>query len=88
MGVILPLTTSKETPKKRTQIRVKEIIIQMGDRQFIVMLYMYGIISIMFITFWDFLMTEQIFLSPQVKGSKIISNKLVYTSCLTSCQTA
>ena len=51
MGVILPLTTSKETPKKRTQIRVKEIIIQMGDRQFIVMLYMYGIISIMFITF-------------------------------------
>ena len=31
--------------------------------------------AIMFITFWDFLMVEQIFLSPQVKRSVIISNK-------------
>ena len=29
----------------------------------------------------------QIFFSPQVKRGLIISNKLVYTSCLTSCQT-
>ena len=31
------------------------------------------------------LIDEQIFLSPQVKWSVIISSKLVYTSCLTSC---
>ena len=41
--------------------------------------------TIMFIVFWDFLMVEHIFLSPQVKRSMIIGNKLVYTSCLTSC---
>ena len=28
-------------------------------------------------------MVEQIFLSPQVKGDVIISNKLVYAICLT-----
>ena len=32
-------------------------------------------------------MVEQIFLSPQVKKSVIISNKLVYTSCLMRCRT-
>ena len=32
------------------------------------------------------LMVEQILLSPQVKRSVIITNRLVYTSCLTSCQ--
>ena len=31
-------------------------------------------------------MVEQIFLSPQVKRSVIVSNKLVYRSCLTSCR--
>ena len=31
------------------------------------------------------LIDEQIFLSPQVKWSVIITSKLVYTSCLTSC---
>ena len=31
--------------------------------------------------------TVDIFLSPQVKRSLIISDKLVYTSCLTSCRT-
>ena len=36
--------------------------------------------------FWDFLMIEKIFLSPQVRRSVIISNKLVYTKCLTSCR--
>ena len=41
-----------------------------------------------FIIFWDFLMVEQISLSPQVKRSVIIKIKLVYKSCLTSCQTA
>ena len=40
----------------------------------------------MFIIFRDFLMVEQIFLSPQVKRSVIISNKLAYTSFLTNCQ--
>ena len=30
---------------------------------------------------WDFLIVEQIFLSPQVKRRVIINNKLVYTSC-------
>ena len=35
----------------------------------------------------DFLMVEQIFRSPHVKRSVIISNKLVYTSYLTSCRT-
>ena len=39
----------------------------------------------MFIIFWDFLMAEQFFFSPQVKRSLIISNKLVYKSRLTSC---
>ena len=33
--------------------------------------------TIMFIMFWDFLMVEQIFHSPQVKRSVLISNKLV-----------
>ena len=42
--------------------------------------------TIMFIIFWDFLMLEKIFLSPQVKRRVIISNKLVYTSYLTSCR--
>ena len=31
------------------------------------------------IIFWDFLIAEQIFLSPQVKRSVIVSNKLLYT---------
>ena len=35
----------------------------------------------------NILMFYQFFLSPQVKRSLIISNKLVCTSCLTSCQT-
>ena len=43
--------------------------------------------TIMLIKFWDFLMVEQIFLSPQVKQSVIISTKLVLTSCLKSCRT-
>ena len=38
--------------------------------------------TIMFIIFWDFLMIEEIFRSPQMKRSVIISNKLVYASCL------
>ena len=42
--------------------------------------------SIMFIIFWDFLMVEAIFFSPQVKRSVIICNKLVYMSSLTSCR--
>ena len=42
--------------------------------------------TIMFIIFWDFLMLEKFFLSPQVKRRVIISNKLVYTSYLTSCR--
>ena len=42
--------------------------------------------TIKFIIFWDFLMVEQIFLSPQVKRNVIICNKLVYMSCLTSCR--
>ena len=32
-------------------------------------------------------MVEQIFLSPQVKRSMIISNRLIYTKSLTNCQT-
>ena len=42
----------------------------------------------MFIIFWDFLMVQQIFLSPQVKRSVIITNKLICVSCLTSWWTA
>ena len=34
---------------------------------------------IVFITFWDFLMVEQVFLSLKLKLSVIISNKLVYS---------
>ena len=41
----------------------------------------------MVILFWEVLMFYQIFFSPQVKRSLIVSNKLVYTSCLTSCHT-
>ena len=44
-----------------------------------------GFATIMFIIFWNFLRAEQIFLSPQVKWSVIISNKLLYRSSLTSC---
>ena len=43
--------------------------------------------TIMFIIFWDLMMVEQIFFSSQVKRIAIISNKLVYTSCLTTCRT-
>ena len=43
--------------------------------------------TIMFLIFWDFLMDEQICLSPEVKRSVIISYKLVHTTYLTSCQT-
>ena len=41
--------------------------------------------KIMFIIFCDFLMVEQIFLSPQMKRSVIISNELVHTTSRTSC---
>ena len=41
----------------------------------------------MVIILWEFLMFYQIFISPQVKRSLVISNKLAYKSCLTSCQT-
>ena len=43
--------------------------------------------TILFVIFWDVLMVDQIFLSPEVKRSVIISNKLVCTICQTSCQT-
>ena len=36
----------------------------------------------MFIIFWDVLMVDQTSLSPQVKRSVNISNKMVYMSCL------
>ena len=36
----------------------------------------------MFIIFWDVLMVDQTSLSPQVKRSVTISNKMVYMSCL------
>ena len=39
------------------------------------------------IILWEFLMFYQVFLSPQVKQGLIISNQLVYTSCLSSCRT-
>ena len=38
--------------------------------------------TIMFIKFWDLLMFQQTFFSPQLKRSVIISNKSVSTSCL------
>ena len=41
--------------------------------------------TIGFIIFSGFLMVGQIFLSTQVRWSVFINNKLVYTSCLTSC---
>ena len=40
----------------------------------------------MVIILLEFLMFYQIFVSPQVKLGVVISNKLVYTSCLTSCR--
>ena len=43
--------------------------------------------KIAFVSFLEFLMVEQIFLSLQVKQNVIISNKRIYTSCLTSCWT-
>ena len=44
--------------------------------------------AIILIIFWDFLRVQQIFLWPHVKQSVIISNKLIYTSYLTSSQTS
>ena len=38
-----------------------------------------------FYNIWRFLMVEQISLLPQVKQTVVVSNKLVYTSCFTSC---
>ena len=43
--------------------------------------------KIMLIIFWDFLILEQIFLSPRVKRTVIRSINLVYTKYLTSCRT-
>ena len=43
--------------------------------------------TIMFIIFWDFLMVQQFFFWSEVKQSMVISNKLIYTSCLMSCRT-
>ena len=43
--------------------------------------------TIMFIIFSDLFMFEQIFLSPQVKRSVIIKDKLVYLSSLTTWRT-
>ena len=43
--------------------------------------------TIIFLIFWEFLLVEQIFLSALVKISLIISNTLVYMSCLASCRT-
>ena len=42
--------------------------------------------TIEFILLLDFLTIEKISLSERVKRNVIISIKLVYTSCLTSCQ--
>ena len=42
--------------------------------------------TIMFIICWDFLMVQQILFWPEGKQSVVISNKLIYTSCLMSCQ--
>ena len=41
----------------------------------------------MVIILWGFIMFYQIFVLPRVKQNLIISNKLVYTSSLTSCPT-
>ena len=46
-----------------------------------------SVTTTMVIIFWECLKFYQIFLLPQLKRSLIISNKLVYTSCLKSCQT-
>ena len=43
--------------------------------------------TIMVMILSEFLTFYQVFLLPQVKRSLIISNKLVYTSCLRSCRT-
>ena len=40
---------------------------------------------VIFKVFWGFLIAEQIFFSLQAKRTLINSNKLVYTSCITSC---
>ena len=44
-----------------------------------------SVTTTMVIIFWECLKFYQIFLLPQLKWSLIISNKLVYTSCLKSC---
>ena len=38
----------------------------------------------MFLIFWDFLMIDQIFISPHMKRAWLVIN-MVYTSCLMSC---
>ena len=43
--------------------------------------------TIMFIAFWDFFIVGQVFLLAQVNQRMIISNKLVYRNCQTSCRT-
>ena len=39
----------------------------------------------MFVMFLESLINEQTFITSQVKGNVIISNKLLYTSTLTNC---
>ena len=41
--------------------------------------------TIMFLIFWDFLMIDQIFISPHMKRAWLVIN-MVYTSCLMSCR--
>lgn len=42
--------------------------------------------TIMFIIFRNFSMIEQVFFSSQTKRRVLISNKVVYTTCFTSCR--
>ena len=44
--------------------------------------------TIIDIIFWDFLILYQVFFAPQVKSLWLFAINMLYTSCLTSCQTA
>ena len=56
----------------------------MNDRPTNVTKYSEKATTTIFIIFWDILMVDKIFLTPQIKRGVIISNKLVYKSCRTS----
>ena len=66
----------------RSDIKIRDEIGEAGQKDkltYVSLMYQIKQATIMFMIFWDYLIIKEIFLSPQVKWSLIVSNKLVHT---------